>query len=313
MKPKMRTINEVQQAIRSLKAQTGVCILAHSYQSPEILEIADITGDSYKLSAAAGQTDAEKLLVCGVRFMAETAGLLNPEKQVYEANPAAGCPMAEQFSPEEILAEKAKYPGCAVVAYVNTTAAVKAVSDVCVTSSSAVQIVRNMPQQEILFIPDCNLGAYTQKHCPGKHLHFMPGGCPHHSAITPEEAAAARKAHPDALMLVHPECRPEISAAADYVGATSGILNFARKSGHREFIIGTEISIVQHLTLECPDKRFYPLSNRLCCPDMRITSAADVLRALMQIADGSAKPLTLPAQTALKARHCLDEMLRLGG
>lgn len=309
----MRTIPEIQQEIRRRKAETGVCILAHSYQSPDILEIADITGDSYKLSAAAGKTDAKKLLVCGVRFMAETAKLLNPEKQVYEANPAAGCPMAEQFSPEEILAEKAKYPGCAVVAYVNTTAAVKAVSDVCVTSSSAVQIVRNMQQKEILFIPDCNLGAYTQKQCPDKHLHFLSGGCPHHSSITPEEARAAKAAHPNALLLVHPECKPEISAMADYVGATSGILNFARKSEQKEFIIGTEISIVQHLTLECPEKRFYPLSNRLCCPDMRITSAADILRVLTEIADGTAQELTLPDETARAARHCLDEMLRLGG
>jgi len=309
----MKTIHDIQQEILLLKEQTGVCILAHSYQAPEILEIADITGDSYKLSAAAGDVPASKLLLCGVHFMAETAKLLNPEKDVFEANPSAGCPMAEQFTPEEILAEKAKYPDCAVVAYVNTTAAIKAISDVCVTSSSAVQIVKNMPQKEILFIPDCNLGAYTQAHCPEKNLHFLNGGCPHHSSITLEEAQASRAAHPDALILVHPECKPEISEMADYVGATSGILNYARKSEHREFIIGTEISIVQHLSIECPEKRFYPISNRLCCPDMRITSAADVLRALKGIAEGTEKPLTLPEDTAQKARRCLDEMLRLGG
>lgn len=308
-----QTISEIQAAIRELKAQTGVCVLAHSYQSPEILEIADITGDSYKLSAAAGETDAQKLLLCGVHFMAETAKLLNPEKQVYEANPDAGCPMAEQFPPEVITGAKEKIPGCAVVAYVNTTAAVKAVSDVCVTSSSAVKIVGNMEQKEILFIPDCNLGAYTQKHCPDKKLHFLPGGCPHHSMITLEEAQAAKAAHPDALLLVHPECRPAVTELADYVGATSGILKFARTSEHHSFIIGTEISIVQHLKLECPEKRFYPLSNRLCCPNMRATSAADVLRVLKEIAEGTAQELTLPEEIAQKARHCLDEMLRLGG
>ncbi|MBQ8922014.1 MAG: quinolinate synthase NadA [Oscillospiraceae bacterium] len=309
----MRTIREIQDRITELKKETGVCILAHSYQSPDILEVADITGDSYKLSAAAGETDAKKLLLCGVHFMAETAKLLNPEKRVYEANPDAGCPMAEQFPPEVICAAKAKFPGCAVVAYVNTTAAVKAVSDVCVTSSSAVKIVSNMEQKEILFIPDCNLGAYTQKHCPDKNLHFLPGGCPQHSAITADEARAAKAAHPDALLLVHPECRPEITEMADYVGATSGILNFARKSEHRSFIIGTEISIVQHLALECPEKRFYPISNRLCCPNMRVTSLSDVERVLREIAEGSAAELTLPEDIARDARRCLDEMLRLGG
>ena len=309
----MRTIREIQDRILKMKKQTGVCILAHSYQSPDILEIADITGDSYKLSAAAGETDAKKLLLCGVHFMAETAKLLNPEKQVYEANPDAGCPMAEQFPAEVICAAKEKIPGCAVVAYVNTTAAVKAVSDVCVTSSSAVKIVSNMAQKEILFIPDCNLGAYTQKHCPDKHLHFLPGGCPHHSAITADEARAAKAAHPDALLLVHPECRPEITEMADYVGATSGILNYARKSDAKAFIIGTEISIVHHLSLECPQKRFYPISNRLCCPNMRATSIMDVERVLREIAEGSAAELTLPEDIARDARRCLDEMLRLGG
>ncbi|MBR3267297.1 MAG: quinolinate synthase NadA [Oscillospiraceae bacterium] len=309
----MRTIREIQDSIKALKAETGVCILAHSYQSPEILEVADIIGDSYKLSAAAGEVPAEKLLLCGVHFMAETAKLLNPEKQVYEANPDAGCPMAEQFPAEVISAAKEKIPGCAVVAYVNTTAAVKAVSDVCVTSSSAVKIVGNMTQKDILFIPDCNLGAYTQKHCPDKRLHFLPGGCPHHSAITLEEAQAAKAAHPSALLLVHPECRPAVTELADYVGATSGILNFARTSENREFIIGTEISIVQHLKLECPEKRFYPLSNRLCCPNMRATGIADVLRVLTEIAEGSAQELLLPEQIARDARRCLDEMLRLGG
>ncbi len=309
----MKTIAEVQASVRMLKEKTGVCILAHSYQSPEILEIADITGDSYKLSVAASQTDAQKLLVCGVHFMAETAKLLNPEKQVYEANPLAGCPMAEQFSPKEILAEREKIGDCAIVAYVNTTAAIKAVSDVCVTSSSAVEIVHNMPQTEMLFIPDCNLGSYVQTQCPEKKLHFLKGGCPYHGAITAEEAERAKALHPAAKLLVHPECSPAISAMADYVGATSGILAFAKKSDAEEFIIGTEVSIVMQLQLACPEKRFYPISTRLICPDMRITTISDIERVLREIDADTAKPLTLPDDIAGKARHCLDEMLRLGG
>ncbi len=309
----MRTTREVQDAVRILKEQTGVCILAHSYQSPDILEIADITGDSYKLSVAASETTAEKLLVCGVHFMAETAKLLNPDKAVYEANPLAGCPMAEQFTAEEILAEKAKYGDCAIVAYVNTTAAIKAVSDVCVTSSSAVEIVKNMPQNNILFIPDCNLGGYVQAKCPEKTMHFMQGGCPYHGGITVEEAQRAKALHPNALLLVHPECKPQISAMADYVGATSGILAYAKKSEAKEFIIGTEVSIVMQLQLACPEKRFYPISTRLICPDMRITTISDIERVLKEIADGTAQELRLADETATKARHCLDEMLRLGG
>ena len=309
----MRTIHEVQQAVLRLKAETGVCILAHSYQSPEILEVADITGDSYKLSAAASESSAEKLLVCGVHFMAETAKLLNPEKAVYEANALAGCPMAEQFSPAEILAEKEKIGDCAVVAYVNTTAAVKAVSDVCVTSSSAVEIVKRMPQKEILFIPDCNLGGFVQSKCPEKTLHFMQGGCPYHSGITLAEAERARAQHPNTKMLVHPECKPQISAMADYVGATSGIIAYAKQSDAAEFIIGTEISIVMYLQLACPEKRFYPISTRLICPDMRITTLSDLERVLTEIKADTANTLEIPADTASKARRCLDEMLRLGG
>lgn len=309
----MRTIAEVQASIRTLKEQTGVCILAHSYQSPEILEIADITGDSYKLSTAAKDSNVQKLLVCGVHFMAETAKLLNPEKMVFEANPLAGCPMAEQFTPEEILAEKQKYEDCAVVCYVNTTAAIKAVSDVCVTSSSALGIVRNLPQKHILFIPDCNLGGYVQSQCPDKNLHLVRGGCPYHGSITLDDAKAAVALHPEAELLVHPECKPVISNMAHYVGATSGILAYAKNSDKKEFIIGTEVSIVMQLQLACPEKRFYPLSTKLICPDMRITTVSDVERVLTDIAQGTAPQLDIQPEIAEQARHSLDEMLRLGG
>lgn len=308
----MRTIQELQASIARLKQESDVCILAHSYQSPDILEAADVTGDSYQLSVSARQSNCKRLLVCGVRFMAETAKLLNPDKDVFEANPEAGCPMAEQFTPEQILAEKAKYPDCAVVAYVNTTVAIKAVSDVCVTSSSALQIVKAMPQTDILFIPDCNLGAYVQAHCPEKRIHLMQGGCPYHGAITLEEVLAAKQAHPNALLLVHPECNPKISAMADFVGATSNIMRYAKESDAEEFLIGTEISIVMHLSMACPDKRFYPMASRLICPDMRVTTLADVERVLREIADGSAAAVTLPVAVSQGARHSLEQMLCYG-
>ncbi len=303
---------ELQQKILALKQQTGLNILAHSYQAHEIIEIADAVGDSFQLSKTARDCEGDKILLCGVRFMAETAKLLAPEKQVYLSAEEATCPMAEQFTPEEILREKAKHPGCAVVAYINTTAALKAVCDVCVTSSSADRIVRALDAEEILFIPDCNLGDYVRRLVPEKKIHLLQGGCPVHAAVTGEELAHAKQLHPQAEVLVHPECRPEVTQNADFVGATSAILEYARKSEKTEFIIGTEQNIVTALQYDCPDKRFYLLSKKLFCADMRLTTLADVYNMAQAIADGTAEEITLRAEEQ-GARHAIDEMLRLGG
>jgi len=303
------TIHETQQSILRLKKETDTCVLAHSYQAREILEIADVAGDSFALSRAAAVQPQKNMLMCGVRFMAETVKLLAPEKTVRLANPRAGCPMAEQFDRPAIEAIKRQYPDHTVVAYINTTAALKTLCDVCVTSSSAVKIVKALPNRNIVFIPDCNLGAYVTSQVPEKNIVLLQGGCPIHAAVTAEEARAAKAAHPEALLLVHPECTPEVVALADYVGSTAGIMQYAKASSAGEFIIGTESSIAEHLQYECPAKRFYPLSTRLLCPDMKLTTLPEVLLALR--GEGG-EAIELDEYTLRQARRCIDKMIDLG-
>ena len=250
------TIRNIQDEILRLKKATNTAVLVHSYQNRDIVEIADFVGDSYKLSVDAKNVNADNILFCGVHFMAETAKILAPQKRVFLANQLAGCPMAEQMDAELIRQIKNSEPDRAVVAYVNTTAKLKAVCDVCVTSSSAVKIVKAMENDKILFIPDCNLGGFVQKNVPEKDIKLLQGGCPVHSSVTVDDLKYAKKLHPEALVLVHPECIPDVTAMADYAGSTSGIMDFAKNSDCREFIIGTEISIVEHLMFECPDKKF---------------------------------------------------------
>lgn len=310
----VNTVYEIQQKIEKLKKEKDICILAHSYQGREIVEAADFTGDSYKLSVDASKVTNKNIVFCGVHFMAETAKMLSPEKHVYLANTAAGCPMAEQMEPEMIEMIKAQDPERKVVAYINTTAALKTVCDVCVTSSSAVKIVSAMEDKKILFIPDCNLGAFVHKACPDKDIKLLQGGCPVHAAVNPEEVRLAKQAHPNALVLVHPECVPGVSEQADYVGSTSGIMNFAEKSEAKEFIIGTEMSIAEHLQYKCPDKRFYILSKKILCPNMKLTSLMDVYRVCEAIGSPAAEEneIFMSPELIAKARVCIDEMLRLG-
>ena len=305
-------IQQIQSEIEQLKRQLDVAVMAHSYQGQEILEVADAVGDSFQLSKQAQVCSQSRILLCGVHFMAETAKLLSPDKQVYLAHPGAVCPMAGQFTPEQIMAERAKHPGCKVVAYINTTAALKAVSDVCVTSSSAEQIVRNLDADEILFIPDCNLGSYVQSRVPEKKIYLLPGGCPVHASVEPEELSAARAQYPEAEILVHPECRKEITVGADFAGATSAIMQYAKQSDRNAFIIGTEISITEHLQVDCPDKRFYNLSKKLICPDMKLTTLMDVLHTLRDISRGTAQEILIPAQIQQAAQRSIEAMLRLG-
>lgn len=303
------TIREMQDAVQRLKKEKGAVILAHSYQSPEILEVADIKGDSFQLSVAAKDRPERTVILCGVHFMAETVKILSPDKRVLLAHPGAGCAMARQVGPEYVRDFKAAHPDFAAVCYVNTTAALKTACDVCVTSSSAVQIVRRMEQKNILFLPDCNLGAYVAAQAPDKNITLFQGGCPIHAAVTGDEARAARKAHPGAELLVHPECLPEVAEQADYLGSTSGIMDYARRSDKKEFIIGTEMSIASILSFEMPEKRFHLLSSKLICPDMRITTLMDVCRALE--GEGG-EEIHLDEQTMREARRCIDEMIRLG-
>ncbi|MBR3760565.1 MAG: quinolinate synthase NadA [Ruminococcus sp.] len=308
-------IHEMQEAILKLKKETGTAILAHSYQAREITEIADYTGDSYKLSVDAKGIDNENILFCGVHFMAETAKILSPQKRVYLANPHAGCPMAEQMDKEMIAAIKAEDPDRTVVAYINTTASLKTVCDVCVTSSSALKIVKAIENDKILFIPDCNLGDFVKKNCPDKDVKLLNGGCPTHAAVSANDVLAAKAEHPDALFLVHPECRPQVVELADYAGSTAGIIDFAMKSDAKEFIIGTETSIAEHLQYDCPDKKFYPLTKNLVCNNMKLTTLPDVYRSLLGIAngDGSAAEIIMDDEMIAASRKCIDEMIRLGG
>ena len=253
-------IRDIQDEIIRLKKEKNICILAHSYQAAEILEVADYTGDSFQLSVMAEKTNAETVIMCGVRFMAETVKILSPEKKVILANPYAGCPMAEQMDKELINSVKEQYPDYTVVAYINTTASLKTICDVCVTSSSAVNIVKKIDNNNILFIPDCNLGSYVAKQIPEKNIKLLQGGCPTHAKIQESAVIKARELHPNALFLVHPECIEKVTEKADFVGSTSAIMDYAEKSDHNEFIIGTEVSIAEHLQYRCPDKKFYPLS-----------------------------------------------------
>lgn len=302
-------ICELQQEIIRMKKENDVCILAHSYQAKEIVEVADFTGDSFQLSLMATKASNKNVVMCGVRFMAETVKLLSPEKKVYLANPTAGCPMAEQMDRELIESVKKEYPDYAVVAYINTTSELKTVCDVCVTSSSAVKIVKKLPEKNILFIPDCNLGDYVAKQIPEKNFRLLQGGCPTHARISAEEARKAKEFHPNAELLVHPECRPAVTALADFVGSTAAIMSYAEKSDKKEFIIGTEISITEHLSYQCPDKRFYNLSKDLICSNMKATTLVDVYHAVR--GDGG-EEIILDDDTMVKARKCIDKMIELG-
>ena len=302
-------IIDIQNKIRKLKEETDTLILAHAYQAREILEVADYVGDSFGLSEQAAKAPHKNVIMCGVRFMAETCKILSPDKRVILANPTAGCPMAEQLDCEGLAALKEKYKGYTVVAYVNTTAALKTMCDVCVTSSSALEIVKKIEGDNILFIPDTNLGTYVKESLPEKNVVLYNGCCPVHAKITKAQAEATKAAHPDALMLVHPECRPEVVAMADYVGSTTGIMAYAKKSDAKEFIIGTETSIAEHLQYECEGKKFYPLSLDLMCNNMKITTLPDLYNCL--VGEGG-EEIILDEQTIRAAKGCIDEMLRLG-
>ena len=305
----MLTTRELQDEIIRLKKEKDICILAHAYQSHDIWEVADYVGDSYGLSVQAAKAAQSTVLMCGVRFMAETVKILSPQKRVLLSNSNAGCPMAEQMDVELISGVKKMYPDYTVVAYINTTSELKTICDVCVTSSSAVQIVKNIENKNILFIPDCNLGKWVADQVPEKNIKLLQGGCPTHVRMSKRDVEKARKAHPDARLLVHPECLPEVSGLADYRGSTTGIMDYAKKSDAKEFIIGTENSIVQHLQFACPDKQFYPLSRDCVCHNMKLTTLGDVYQC---VKGTGGEEIKLDEEVRIKAKRCIDTMLELG-
>lgn len=302
-------IYELQQKILHLKKEKDICILAHSYVAQEIKEIADFTGDSYALAFRAAEVKNKTVLMCGVRFMAETVKLLSPEKRVVLSNPDALCPMAEQMNRDLLLQLKAMNKDYAVVAYINTTAELKTVCDVTVTSSSAVKIISRMPDENILFIPDINLGTYLKTQCPDKNIKLVSGGCPTHCRVSEKDVCRETVKHPNALLLAHPECLPEVWEKADFVGSTSAIVDFAKKSREKEFIIATENSICEQLQYACPDKRFYPLSKNLVCHNMGLITLPEVL---LCIKGEFGEEIRLDDEIMQKARGCIEKMLEYG-
>lgn len=303
------TIAELQNEIIRLKKEKDICILAHSYQAREILEVADYTGDSYKLSVDASKAPNKNIVMSGVRFMAETCKILSPEKKVYLPNPHAGCSMADQMDKQLISQVKKQFPDYTVVAYINTTADLKTICDVCVTSSSAIEICSKIENKNILFIPDCNLGAFVAKQLPEKNFKLLSGGCPIHACVNTDDVKKAKELYPDAELLVHPECTPEVAAMADYIGSTSGIMNYAIESDKKEFIIGTEISIAEHLQYMCPDKNFHYLTLKLICPNMKATTLVDLYNC---VKGDAGEEIILDDKTITDAKKCIDEMIRLG-
>lgn len=298
----------MKEQILALKAEKKALILAHYYQPMEIQEIADHVCDSFEMARRARDAEEALLIICGVRFMAESAKILNPGKTVLLPAPDAGCPMADMIEPEDVLALRAKYPDAAVVCYVNSSAAVKAVSDICCTSSSAEKIVRAVPEKRVIFVPDRNLGAYVASRVPEKEIILFEGFCPTHDRIQAKDAAAAKAAHPDAKFLIHPECRTEVLQYADYIGSTAGIIKEALDSAEKEFVIGTEIAIVERLKILAPEKTFYSLTTSFICPNMKKCRLSDVLNSL----ENNEFEITLEPDEIKAAQDTLQRMVELG-
>jgi quinolinate synthase len=300
---------EMQDEIIRLKEENDVCILAHAYTSHDVWEVADYVGDSFGLSQQAAKASNKTIIMCGVRFMAETVKILSPDKKVLLAAPEAGCPMADQIDADWLRQLKEENPGYTAVCYINTTSELKTECDVCVTSSSAPDIIKKLDSDKILFVPDCNLGGWIQKQVPEKEFKMIKGGCPTHLRARKADVEKAKAAHPDALLLVHPECLAEVTDMSDYAGSTTGIMNYAKNSDAKEFIIGTENSIVQHLQFACPDKKFYPLSKDLVCHNMKLTTLGDVLNC---VKGEAGEEIHLSEDVMAGAKRCIDEMIRLG-
>jgi quinolinate synthase len=293
--------------IRGLLRERGGVMLAHNYQRDEIQEIADFTGDSLGLSQEAARSDAAVIVFCGVHFMAESAAILSPGKRVLLPRIDAGCPMADMITAEDLRAYREEHPEAAVVTYVNSSAEVKALSDICCTSGNAVNVVRSIPAgREIFMVPDRNLAHYVEK-VSGRKLSWWDGYCPTHERLTVEAVRKAKAAHPGALLVVHPECLPEVVALADAVLSTSGMYTYCRRSEAAEFLIGTEMGILYRLRKENPGKTFHLASRALICPNMKLTALEDVRDAL-----GTLSPeVTVAEPVRERALSALEAMLRV--
>lgn len=292
--------------IRELLKERNAVLLAHNYMRDEVQEIADLTGDSLGLSIEAAKTEADVIVFCGVHFMAESAAILSPGKTVLLPRLDAGCPMADMVTPDELVRLKSKHPGAKVVTYVNSSAAVKAVSDICCTSANAVKVVNSLPDREIIFVPDRNLGRFVAARSD-KTFHYWDGYCPTHERLRPEAVETLKEEYPDALFVCHPECNPAVVAMADHACSTTGMYEWCRKSPARRIIIGTEAGILYRLRQENPDKEFILASPALICPNMKLTSLEDIRDALLTM-----RPVvTVPEEVRIPAKQALDRMLAI--
>ena len=294
--------------INRLAKERGAVILAHNYQRAEVQDVADFVGDSLGLSRQAAETDAKIIVFAGVHFMAETAKILAPAKTVLMPEPRAGCPMADMITGEALAAWKADNPGIPVVTYVNSSAEVKAESDICVTSANAVAVVRSLGAERILFAPDKNLGSWVARSLPDVDVILWEGWCPTHDDVTAEQVAAARAAHPGAALIAHPECRPEVVDLADAVLSTSQMLAYAASSDAEEFIVVTEAGLVHALEKVAPAKKFFELSPRMLCPNMKLTTLQKVHDCLADLTG----EVLVPEDIRLRALSAVQRMVAIG-
>lgn len=302
----MPSPQEIIARIQQLRAEKDAVILAHNYQIAAIQDVADFTGDSLELARLASRVERSVIVFCGVDFMAESAAILNPTRTVLLPSRRACCPMAAMATAPAVQALREKYPGAAVCSYVNTSAETKAVSDICCTSANGVRVVQSLAERQVLFVPDRNLGHYISTQTD-KEMILWPGFCIVHERLTLEELQEARRRHPQAEVLVHPECRPEVVAAADAVLSTSGMLRHVRQSTAEEFIIGTELGMLHPLQKAAPEKRFHPAAPHMICRNMKQNTLENLLEAL----EKGQHVVTVPEDIRLRARAALDRMLRL--
>ena len=298
---------EIKEKIARLKKEKNAVILAHYYVDGEVQAIADFVGDSYYLAEKATTVSEDAILFCGVSFMGESAKILNPEKKVVMAESSADCPMAHMVDVEKIKEVREQYPDVAVVCYVNSTAEIKAHSDVCVTSSNALKIVKKLPNEHIFFIPDENLGRFVAKQVPEKNFIFNDGYCHVHASIRKDQVEAAKKAHPNAPFIVHPECRPEILDLADFIGSTSEIIDYASSADAKEFIIGTELGVLYELKKQNPDKIFYSAGSAQCCPNMKKIT----LEKIVHVLETGEHSMSVTDEMRTQANRPLERMLEL--
>ena len=297
---------EIINEISRLKKQKNAVILVHNYQRPEVQDIADFTGDSLELSQQAAKTTADVIVFCGVHFMAETAYIINPKRTVLLPDIESGCPMADMITAEALIARKKELPGVTVVCYVNSSAAVKAESDICCTSGNAVKVVQSLGDEEILFVPDQYLGQWVAEKT-GHQMHLWPGYCPTHMKILPEDILSLKKKYPGYVAMVHPECRPEAKAAADEVLSTGGMMRYARESNAPGFIIGTETGILHRLRKENPDKYFIPVTDKAVCPNMKRITLEKVLWSLQDMKH----QIIVPEDIRVRALNSVERMLAI--